>query len=50
MTSSAGLVQTNGTTFVPSVDEGLDGADEVLDGCEDAAPDRLAGDDREEDL
>jgi hypothetical protein len=35
---------------VPSVDEGLDGGDEVLDRGEAAAADRLPGDDPEEDL
>jgi len=37
-------------SFVPAVDEGLDRADEVLDGSEGAASDGLAGDDPEEDL
>jgi hypothetical protein len=35
---------------VPAVDEGLDGADEVLDRGEAAAADGLPGDDGEEDL
>jgi hypothetical protein len=37
-------------SFLPAVDEGLDRADEVLDGCEGAASDGFAGDDPEEDL
>ena len=36
--------------LVPPVDEHLDGADEVLDGCEGASADRMTGDDPEEDL
>jgi len=36
--------------FVPAVDEGSDGSLEVADGVERAAPDRLLGDDPEEDL
>jgi len=36
--------------FVPAVDEGLDGGDEVLDRGEGASADGLAGDDAEEDL
>ena len=36
--------------FVPAVDEGLDGGDQVFDPGEGAAADGLAGDDAEEDL
>jgi hypothetical protein len=48
--SSAGLVQTNGShrSFQPSMKVSI--ADEVLDGCEGATSDGLAGDDPEEDL
>jgi hypothetical protein len=35
--------------IVPTVDEGTDDGDEVLDRCEGAAADGLAGDDAEED-
>jgi hypothetical protein len=36
--------------FVPAVDEGLDGGDEVFDRAGAASADGLAGDDPEEDL